>query len=447
MLWPEGMPGGRCGGTELLCRCVTYFVSNSLVKRVARSIATGRHRWCICRALCSSPVELVTFLARRLAALAGTSSAVNDGLRTAGALQLLAALCYSPLPEARHLAAKALAGAGWNATTSRSSSSSSGRVSGTAGQRRVLAAALRKEWDAWVAEICPVYDGQAILSCVDADGLAVFKAVDRLEAAAAVRARTFAATSKTTTTTLTSTTPTRSATAITTVTAATNAAANDSDADTAAASDESDRDSPSSESDAPLLRGLGPRARVRAQRQWALRRLRARARPNSANLAVLGQPAVLQALAELCAASSSSSDSSSSSSSVSSSSRSDSIAAYAARRDAAAALSVASHLPANAVRMATKPLLVSISTATTGTAAGAGAGASAASAGAATVAAALCTLCADAGAGGEARGHAAIALGNIAHSGGAAFRDTLGQLGAVEALLSIVKAAVASKTQ
>jgi hypothetical protein len=106
------------------------------------------------QALCSSPVELVTFLARRLAALAGTSSAVNDGLRTAGALQLLAALCYSPLPEARHLAAKALAGAGWNATTSRSSSSS-GRVSGTAAQRRVLAAALRKEWDAWVAEVCP----------------------------------------------------------------------------------------------------------------------------------------------------------------------------------------------------------------------------------------------------------------------------------------------------
>jgi hypothetical protein len=106
------------------------------------------------QALCSSPVDLVTFLARRLAALAGTSSAVNDGLRTAGALQLLAALCYSPLPEARHLAAKALAGAGWNATTSRSSSSS-GSVSGTAAQRRVLAAALRKEWDAWVAEICP----------------------------------------------------------------------------------------------------------------------------------------------------------------------------------------------------------------------------------------------------------------------------------------------------
>jgi hypothetical protein len=188
---------------------------------------------------------------------------------------------------------------------------------------------------------------------------------------------------------------------------------------------------------------------VRAQRQWALRRLRARARPNSANLAVLGQPAVLQALAELCAVSSSNSDCvSSSSDTVSSSSRSDSIAAYAARRDAAAALSVASHLPANAVRMATEPLLsssTSTTTATNGTAAAAGA--SAASAGAATVSAALCTLCADAGAGGEARGHAAVALGNVAHSGGAAARDTLGQLGAVEALLSIVQAAVSSRTQ
>jgi hypothetical protein len=251
-----------------------------------------------------------------------------------------------------------------------------------------------------------------------------------LEAAAAARARTFAAADKSTTTT---TTPSSASKAITASTAT--ATATDSDADTAAASDESDSDSPSSESDAPLLRGLGPRAHVRAQRQWALRRLRARAVPNSANLTVLGQPAVLQALAALCAVSSSSSDSSSNSDSVSGSSRSDSIAAYAARRDAAAALSVASHLPANAVRMATEPLLSSSNNTVTATAA------------AATVAAALCTLCADAGAGGEARGHAAVALGNIAHSGGAAARDTLGQLGAVEALLSIVQAAVSSRTQ
>jgi hypothetical protein len=142
---------------------------------------------------------------------------------------------------------------------------------------------------------------------------------------------------------------------------------------------------------------------------------------------------VLQALAALCAVSSGSSSSSSSSSSC----RSDSIAAYAARKNAAAALSVASHLPANAVRMATEPLLTDTINDTAATA----------SAGAATVAAALRTLCADASAGGEARGYAAVALGNIAHSGGAAARDTLGQLEAVEALLSIVQAAVSSRKQ
>jgi hypothetical protein len=245
-----------------------------------------------------------------------------------------------------------------------------------------------------------------------------------LEAAAAARARTFAA-------------PRTAALTTTTTPPATTTATADSDAaDTAAASDndESDCDSPKDvEGDAPLLRGLGPRARVKAQRQWALRRLRARALPNSANLAVLGQPAVLQALAALCAVSSSSSSTSSSSGS-----RGDSIAAYAARRDAAAALSVASHLPANAVRMATEPLLATISTAATTMNTSVGS--------AATVAAALCTLCADAGAGGEARGHAAVALGNIAHSGGGAARDILGKLGAVEALLSIVQAAV-TRTQ
>jgi hypothetical protein len=57
---------------------------------------------------------LFLFFARRLAALAGARARYNDKLRENGAFTVLAALCQSPKLWIRRLAARALAGSGWN---------------------------------------------------------------------------------------------------------------------------------------------------------------------------------------------------------------------------------------------------------------------------------------------------------------------------------------------
>ncbi|CAM9414363.1 unnamed protein product [Discosporangium mesarthrocarpum] len=92
------------------------------------------------RLLCTDVDSLFLFFTQRVANLAGARKEHNDDLRMNGAIEVLAAMCsISRRKEIRRLAARSLAGLGWN-----------GHV-----EARVLAWDIHRNWDLWVERCCP----------------------------------------------------------------------------------------------------------------------------------------------------------------------------------------------------------------------------------------------------------------------------------------------------